>query len=135
MIPKHLHVSDFKFDIFNLFVAVVDKLRITKLLSCVTEVTDFSIQVPNFTVNGIQLGQSIVSSTLIFIEISFLKVLSVDFEIFFKFTNLVVVFLCFSLNKWSNFLMNVFCKLLKVYPIFKEFLRLFDLGVFSKSLD
>jgi len=112
VIPKHLHVTDFKLNVFYLLVAVVDKLRVTKLFRCIAEVANFGVQVPNLTVNSVQLGQGIISTTLVFIEISLLKVLSVVFEIFFEFTDLVVVFLSFSLDEWGDFLVNVFRKLL-----------------------
>jgi hypothetical protein len=66
-----------------LFVAVVNKVGVAKLFSSVTKVADLYIEVVDFCIDCFKLSESILSSTLVLVEITLLEVLSVNFKIFF----------------------------------------------------
>ena len=53
MIPKHFHVTDFVLNSVDLFVAVVDQLGVSELLSGVTKVANLDVQIVDFCVDGV----------------------------------------------------------------------------------
>ncbi len=134
MIPKHLHVADFVLYSINLFVAVVDQLGVSELLSSVTKVTNLDVQIVYFCVYCVQFSKCILASALILVEITLLEILSEHFEVFLQLSNLVVVLLGLTLNKRRDFLVSLFCNFLQICPIFEKLFGLLDLRVLSQTL-
>ncbi len=99
MVPQHLHVADFVLNSFNLFVAVINKVGVSKLFGGVTEVANLDVKVVDFSVDCLKLSESILASALVLVEIALLEILSVNLKILFQLSDLVVVLLSLALNK------------------------------------
>ena len=131
MVPKHLHVADFIFDSVDLLVAVIDQLGISKFIGGVAKVRNFDVHFVDFSVYCVKLSEGILTSALVFVEIALFKILGVDFKVFLKFSNLVIVLLSFTLHEGENLLVSFLCYFLKINPVFKKFFGLLNLRIFG----
>jgi hypothetical protein len=99
VVPQHLHVADFVLNGFNLLVAVINKVGVSKLFGGVTKVANLDVKVVDFSVYCLKLSESILASALVLVEIALLEILSVNLKILFQLSDLVVILLSLALNK------------------------------------
>jgi len=88
----------------------------------------------NLSVDTLKLSESIITTKIIFVEITLSEILNVGLKFILKLSNLNVVLLGLAGNNRSDLLLDVLSKLFENGPVIDKLFGLLDLGFFGKVL-
>lgn len=88
----------------------------------------------NLSVDTLKLSESIITTKIIFVEITLSEILNVGLKFILKLSNLNVVLLGLAGNNRSDLLLDVLSKLFENSPVIDKLFGLLDLGFFGKVL-
>ena len=134
MVPKALHVTKFSLDLVDVFVATINQLRMIKLSGGEAKVLGLLFIDIHLVEHILKLTESILTTTIIFVEITLSEILNVGLKFILKLSNLNVVLLGLAGNNRSDLLLDVLSKLFENSPVIDKLFGLLDLGFFGKVL-
>jgi len=132
VVPEALHVTKFSLDLVDVFVATINQVSVVKLSGSEAKVLGFLFIGLNLSVNILEFTESILTTTIIFVEITLSEILNVGLKFILKLSNLSVVLLGLTGNNRSDLLFDVLSKLFENSPVFTKLFGLLDLGIFGK---